>query len=109
MRRKPAKRRTTEPLNVRLPARTRAKLAVQAKTRGVDIEVAAGALIDERLRELDDARDLKEAQDWQRERALVTLDKIRAGDCTEASEEEIEADFAEALHAARTRRPARSA
>lgn len=68
---------------------------------GVEIEAAARALIDERLQELDDARTLEEARDWQRERALATLEKISAGDLSEVSEDEIDEDFAEALKAAR--------
>lgn len=93
-----------EPLRVLLPVETRAKLAEQASRRGIDIEAVAFALIDERLREIDASHELTVARDWQRGQALSTLEKIRAGDLAEVSEDEIESDFADALSASRRRR-----
>jgi hypothetical protein len=90
-----------EPLRLPLPAKTRTKLAEQASRRGVAIEAVAFALIDERLREIDASEELTIARDWQREQALSTLEKIRAGDLAEVSEDEIEADFAAALAASK--------
>jgi hypothetical protein len=67
------------------------------------MEAAARALIDERLRDILDASERAEARDWQRQQAEATLEKIRAGAPSEASEEQIEADFDRALARARAR------
>lgn len=88
---------------MQLPRGLSVRLAAQARLRGIEMEAAACTLIDERLRDLEDASALDAARRWQSQQARSTLDRLRAGDDAEASEAEIEAEFDAALRGAGAR------
>lgn len=57
---------------------------------------AVRTLLQERVRELDDAEQLSRAEEWQRAQAWSTWDKIKAGDVAEVSKADLDAEFEEA-------------
>lgn len=68
------------PLSVPLPPEMRARLAEQAKTRGLKMATAARILLDERLRELEESDALSRAEEWQRAQAWATWEAVQKGD-----------------------------
>ena len=76
------------PLSVPLSVDLRDRLARQANERGLKMATAARVLLDERLRDLEDARDLSLAEEWQRAQAWAVWDAIQAGDQTDVPMDE---------------------
>jgi len=62
-------------------------------------------LVSERVREIEEAQELTQAEHWQRAQAWATWQKIQSGDRREVSEAQVEAVFDRAL--ARSRRRGR--
>jgi hypothetical protein len=85
------------PLSVPLPNELRARLARQASARGLKMATAARVLLDERLRDLEDAHELSQAEEWQRAQAWATWEAIQAGDRRDVPMEEFRAVTEQAL------------
>jgi hypothetical protein len=58
---------------------------------------AARVLLDERLRDLEDAHELSQAEEWQRAQAWATWEAIQAGDRRDVPMEEFRAVTEQAL------------
>jgi hypothetical protein len=65
---------------VPLPAELRDRLVAQAQLRKLKLATTARVLLDERLRELEDAAALSDAEEWQRREAWRTWQKIEGRD-----------------------------
>ena len=72
--------RNPGPLSVPLPQELRERLVAQAHLRNLKLATAARVLLDERLRDIEDAAALSAAEEWQRQEAWRTWQKIEAGD-----------------------------
>ena len=84
------------PVSVVLPRDLKARVLTEAKKRGLKLSPAVRTLLQERVRELDDAEQLSRAEEWQRAQAWSTWDKIKAGDVAEVSKADLDAEFEEA-------------
>lgn len=73
-------RRRRGPLSVSLSDALRTRLAKQADRRELKLATAARVLLAERLDELDDADQLRRAEEWQQAQAWATWERIEAGD-----------------------------
>lgn len=67
------------PMSVPLPKELRRRLEVYAVSRQLKLATAARALIDERLREVEDQVQMTEAEEWQRAQAWATWEKMKEG------------------------------
>ncbi|XXY17200.1 hypothetical protein WME88_54105 [Sorangium sp. So ce216] len=92
------------PVSVVLPAELRARLQAEAKKRGLKLSPAIRALLSERIQELDDAEQLSRAEEWQRAQVWAVWERMKAGDHDEASRQELDSIFDEALRDAPRRR-----
>lgn len=66
-------------MSVPLPKELRRRLEAYAASRQLKVATAARALIDERLREVEDLVHLSEAEEWQRAQAWATWEKLKEG------------------------------
>ncbi|WP_437730616.1 hypothetical protein [Sorangium sp. So ce1335] len=89
------------PVSVVLPADLRARVQAEAKKRGLKVSPAIRVLLSERVQELDDAEQLSRAEEWQRAQVWAVWERMKAGEHDEASRQEIDAVFDEALRGAR--------
>lgn len=85
-----------------IPEDLEARVEVEAKRRGLALGVAVRTLLMERVTELDDFERMSRAEEWQRAEAWATWERMKAGDVSEVSKSEIDAEFDNALQAART-------
>ena len=92
------------PVSVVLPSALRGTVAAEAKRRGLKLSTAVRVLVSERIREIKEAEELTQVEQWQRAQAWTTWEKIRSGDRREVSETEIGAVFDRALAPSRRRR-----
>lgn len=86
-----------DPLSVVLPADLKLRVQAEAKKRDMDLSQAVRVLLRERVEELEDDTQLRQAETWQRAQAWATWEKIKAGDLREVSKAELDADFDDAL------------
>ena len=84
------------PLSVALPDELRARVATEAKRRGLKLSPAVRALVAERVEQLEDQQRLTAAEEWQRREAWATWAKAKRVRPAEASREELRAAFATA-------------
>ncbi|AUX43413.1 uncharacterized protein SOCE26_048610 [Sorangium cellulosum] len=89
------------PVSVVLPADLRERVQAEARRRGLKLSPAIRALLSERVQELDDAEQLSRAEEWQRAQVWSVWERMKAGDHDEASRQEIDSIFDEALRGAR--------
>jgi len=82
------------PMSVPLPTELRRRLEAYAASKQLKVATAARALIDERLREVEDDARLSEAEEWQRAQAWATWEKLREGKGATVSRAEIMGVFA---------------
>jgi hypothetical protein len=75
-----------------------------AKKRQLKVATAARVFIDEHLNELESQAELTAAEEWQRAQAWATWEKIKAGDVSTTSLDELRAIIAKARRAALRRR-----
>ena len=92
------------PLSVVLPKDLRERLMLEARRRGLPLSTAVRMLVAERMREIEEAAELSDADKWQRAEAWSTWKKLRSGDASEASSAELDRDFAAALARARRKK-----
>lgn len=92
------------PVSVVLPAELRVRVQAEAQKRGLKLSPAIRALLRERVQELDDAEQLSRAEEWQRAQVWAVWERMKAGDHDEASRQEIDSIFDEALRDAPRRR-----
>src|SRR4051812_28668245 len=79
MAKRTARRSSSVPVSLRLPAELRARVKKYAASRGLEEATAIRALCAERLRELELTEDIVAAERWQMERALESWDKLERG------------------------------
>ena len=84
------------PVSVALPDDLRARVATEAKRRGLKLSPAVRALVAERVEELEDQQRLTAAEEWQRREAWATWEKTKRGRPAEVGHEELRAAFAAA-------------
>lgn len=87
------------PINFRMPAKLRARLRSFARERHIGEADALRLVVSEHLDEVQNARELNDAERWQFELAYATWDKFRAGQGRTVSGDEIEQTFVDALAA----------
>lgn len=92
-------------MSVVLPPALRDTVAGEAKRRGLKLSTAIRVLVSERIREIEEAEGLTQAEQWQRAQAWATWQKIQSGDRREVSDAQVDAVFDQAL--ARSRRRTR--
>ncbi len=80
-------------MRVYLPKELRRRLEAYAVTRQLDLGSAARALIDERLREVEDATHLTEGEEWQRAQAWATWEKLKESQGRTVSRAEVTSVF----------------
>lgn len=81
------------PMSVPLPKELRRRLEAYAVSRQLKLATAARALIDERLREVEDVVHLTEAEEWQRAQAWATWEKLKEGRTRTVSRSEVMSVF----------------
>ncbi|MDP9264502.1 MAG: hypothetical protein M3O91_00055 [Chloroflexota bacterium] len=87
------------PINFRMPAELRARLRGFARERHIGEADALRLVVSEHLDEVQNARELNEAERWQLAQAYATWDKFRAGEGRTVSSDEVRQIFVEALAA----------
>lgn len=102
MRRELPKRETrqhvsTSPISFRMPVELRTRLRRFAQARSLGEAEALRLALSEHLNELDDRHELADAERWQLEQVLATLERVRRGEERVVSREEIELLFREAV------------
>ena len=105
VKRSPARKRSAAPsaatargpVSVMLPLPLRVTVAAEARRRGLKLSTAIRALVSERVRDIEEAQELTQAEQWQRAQAWATWEKIQSGDRREVFDAEIEAVFGRAL------------
>lgn len=80
-------------MSVPLPKELRRRLEAYAVSRQLKLATAARALIDERLREVEDVVHLTEAEEWQRAQAWATWEKLKEGRTRTVSRSEVMSVF----------------
>lgn len=91
----------TTPINFRMPEPLRQRLRSFAEERNLAEAEALRLIVSERLAEVDNERELAEAERWQFEQAYATFQAINRGEERPAPAGEIARIFADAL----SRRP----
>ena len=81
------------PMSVPLPKELRRRLEAYAVTRQLKLATAARALIDERLREVEDQVQLTAAEEWQRAQAWATWEKLKEGKSRTVTRAEVMSAF----------------
>ena len=89
------------PLSVPLPDDLRSRLQAQAAARQLELATAARVPLDERLRELEEASLLSKSEEWQRDEAWRTWDKIASGHTEDVPVERFDEHTRRALARAR--------
>lgn len=99
----PPKRRGASrgPVSVALPDDLRARIAREARQRGLKLSSTVRVLVAERIEELAASEALTRAEEWQRAEAWATWDRLRQGDRREVSVDDLDKDFATATRRAR--------
>lgn len=100
--RAPARRRTQKPpatasIHFRMPAGLRSRLRRFAEERNLGEAEALRLAVSERLNQIDDERELAEAERWQFEQAYATFQRHLAGKEKLVGQEEIDRTFERAL------------
>jgi hypothetical protein len=83
----------TGPVSVNVPAELRRTLAREASRRGLPLSTTVRALVVERIGQLAEDEELRQAERWQRAQAWATWDRIRGGDRREVSRADLAAVF----------------
>ncbi len=96
-------RTSAQPLSVALTAPQRQALAREGERRGMALSTTVRALALERLREVATEDELQRARRWQGAEARKIFDQVQAGTMGEASQEDIDALFADLDEEAATR------
>ena len=78
------------PVSVLLPPELRERVERQARKRALKFSTAVRVLVEERLRDLDDAEELGRAEEWQRAQAWATWEAVQSGQEREVSWDELE-------------------
>lgn len=87
------------PINFRMPAKLRARLRGFARERHIGEADALRLVVSEHLDEVQNARELNEAERWQLAQAYATWDKFRSGQGRTVSSDEVRDIFVQALAA----------
>jgi len=95
VRRRP--RQATGPVSVALSPEQRERLVAEARRRGLGVSPTMRTLALERVAEIEAERQLARARQWQLERARELVDEIERGQVGEATWDEIDRIFDEAL------------
>lgn len=90
-------RQATGPVSVALSTDQRERLVAEARRRGLGVSPTIRTLALERVAEIDEERQLARARQWQLERMRELIDEIERGEVAEATWEEIDRIFDEAL------------
>lgn len=90
-------RRAMGPVSVGLSTEQRERLEAEARRRGLGVSPTIRTLALERVAEIDEERQLARARHWQLERMRELIDEIERGEVAEATWEEIDRIFDEAL------------
>ena len=69
------------------------RLEREARRRGLPLSTAVRVLAVERMRELEEAAELSAADQWQRAQAWREWERVRAGDASEVTHDELMAEF----------------
>ena len=84
------------PVQVTLPAGVRERLVREAESRGLPLSQTLGALVAERIAELDDETQLTDAETWQRQEAWASWERLKRGEYEPVPAEAIDGVFAQA-------------
>ncbi|MEK7861768.1 MAG: hypothetical protein AAB295_00690 [Chloroflexota bacterium] len=87
----------TSPISFRMPGELRARLRRFAKARSLGEAEALRLALSEHLNEVDERRELIDAERWQLDQVLATLERVRRGEERVVSREEIEQLFRDAV------------
>jgi len=90
-------RQASGPVSVVVSTEQRKRLGAEARRRGLGVSPTIRTLALERLAEIQEEHQLAHARQWQLERAREIWDAIERGEAAEASWEEIEQLFDDAL------------
>lgn len=93
----PSRRPSTVPISLRFGPELRQRVRRFAAERQLEEATAVRLLVTERLNEVDEAKELAEAEAWQREQALATWERFLARRGRVVPRERIARIFAEAL------------
>lgn len=94
-RREVVSRSSAQPLSVALTAPQRQALAREGERRGMALSTTVRTLALERLREVATEDELQRARRWQSAEARKIFDQLQAGTMGEASQQDIDALFAD--------------
>jgi hypothetical protein len=94
-RREVVSRSSAQPLSVALTGQQRQALAREGERRGMALSTTVRTLALERLREVATEDELQRARRWQSAEARKIFDQVQAGTMGEASQQDIDALFAD--------------
>lgn len=87
------------PVSVVLPDELLARVATEARRRGLKLSPAVRTLVTERVDELEDQQRLSAAEEWQRREAWATWESVKRGRATEVNRDKLQSAFASARRA----------
>lgn len=102
--RRPGRRGGNVPMSLRLPPQLRARVKRYATRKGLEEATAIRVLCAERLEELELTDELRLAEQWQRQEALVAWDQLLRGELEIAPANALKQVFAEARARMRRRK-----
>lgn len=88
---------STSPISFRMPVELRERLRRFAKARSLGEAEALRLALSEHLNEIDERRELIDAERWQLDQVLATLERVRRGEERVVSREEIDRLFRDAI------------